>query len=99
MDLMDYLENDYLEGNVRVAPTPKHQAGSAVLVAQLLAAQAVGQDELSAKVDTISRGLIEPIGDAFIIGPQGDEAASRIAALIEALLEPAPRLRSVPDVE
>jgi hypothetical protein len=87
MDLTEYLANDYLAADVRVLVDDDHRSAAAMLVARLLAADASGPKAREAEVRTIARALLEPIGAHCVVGREGDESASRIAALIEALLE------------
>jgi hypothetical protein len=87
MNMNEYLVTDYLAGDVRVSPTADHRAETAVLAARLLANGSSSPETFEAEADSISRALIEPLSAAFLASKEGDEVASRIAALLEALVD------------
>jgi hypothetical protein len=88
MNMHEYLATDYLAGDVRVAPTKQQQAEASDVANRLRAASAASAEAFETEVDLIARALLEPIGLHCLACPEGDESASRIAAVLEALFEP-----------
>jgi putative N-acetylmannosamine-6-phosphate epimerase len=79
----DSLEGPIPEGDVFIAPNDEDVAEAENLVAELIALHGADEARYVSRRDAACRELLGKAGAHTLVGPEVDEAASGLAALID----------------